>query len=877
MKMVQKRAVSIAVAFGVIVSCVFSGSFTSSVSADSEQPAALTPTAAFQKTDSADSSTSAEDSEDSSTPAEDSEDSLTPTADSENALLAEADEKGGLTTEKTAHVVAWDDRTYQLTLTVTAKSKIVTSGAPCDVILVLDRSGSMENDYYAPVQGDPDESQTYYIYRNGNYRELSHDADGWYYTRGWGSNPQKIHVTSKIGGMGDLAFVAVKPGSISTSETYYAKINGIYQEVQYFDHERLRTGLMSYEYLTGWCYISGTDLFGDEWAVLDANKTPSETFYKLMEGYQFYIRTGTTKLEALKNAAEKFVADIQQNSQESRVDVISFSYRAYNETNGLLPLSDANVKKINDKINALRADDGTHPDLGMEEAMRIFAADQQTGRNRVVVMFTDGQPGDYGFSENSGYRTAASTINEAAILKFDRGKHTTSNITFEGHRGTSVSGSGCGASVYTVGLFSGDDMEYLSEINDYMGAVASSSNQYLTVSDTNSLSSIFQQISEEVGNVSGATVTDVIDSRFELTDEAREALKAEADVTENASNGTTTIQWKNQEIDVPQDEETPSWERTFEVKAKDGYRGGNNVPTNDSGSGVKYGTDQFVPFPQPCVNVRAIPLQAGDASATIFRGESVPTEQAESCKIWGDDQTVNFQWYQQDGKTPLAEKNGDFPSGLTPDTTTSYLLKAAYDCGQPSEQSTDNSDGNTAGVKNENGDYLLTAIGTYTVEVLAGEIDLTKVMDQQYPVYDPNDGTPVNPQQSFVFRITRSETLNGSIVDTFYEVITPAAGTDGTSRKITGLKKGYYTVTEESGAWRYTQKSLIDNDDRYDSGSTGDGVVYLGNLVGGSYFGAETTSPAKVTFTGTLTRRQWFGDTTAGKSTISHQMPATAQ
>lgn len=422
-----------------------------------------------------------------------------------------------------------------------------------------------------------------------------------------------------------------------------------------------------------------------------------------------------------------------------------------------------------------------------------------------------------------------------------------------------------------------------------MTSVASCVNnesKYYSVSGAStSLNDIFQTISKEVGGISCATVTDVIDPRFKLTDESYADLTAHgAAITENSANGAQTIKWFNQPISVKKDPTTgellPDWTRTFTVKARDDFIGGNAVVTNGPGSGVTYGTSQYVSFRQPEVNVKA-KLQANSADTIIFRGEEVPLQQAESCKGWTDSH-VNYQWFQENGN-PLAEKNIDFPKGLTPDNDTSYTIKASFDPGDPTEESTENTDKHVAGETDEHPGVkgMVEASGTYTVKVVKGELDITKIMDQQYPA-----PASAGARQSFVFKITRSETKGGTPAETFYEVITPDTPQTKTTKAITGLKKGFYEITEETGkgsaSWRYSQEYRIDNDvtanaDGYSS-TADDGIVYIGRETTAegtkSYFGAQTHNqyvedcPATVHFKNDLENEYWLGDTTAAVNTV---------
>ncbi len=745
--------------------------------------------------------------------------------------LPAPEEDGGLTVEKTAKLLNWNQRTYQIDLSVAAQAQM--EAQPSDVILVLDRSGSMKEDYYAPVSEEPPSSDngTYYIYNDGNgvYWQLSHNKNGWYYYR-----QQKKH------------YVQFQP-------------NG--------------TGQNNY--------------------------------------YQFYTKTNESKLDVLKEAAKDFVTSLAKNSPDSRVAVVSFASdyntngssqgdpkAVTNDTDGLVSLDDdeGGANTVRTAIQGLEAEGGTISYLGLYEARQIFKADNNgtADRSRYVVMFTDGQPGEYGFGAGnggsdkpSGERAAASAINEAQILKAARGESQSSvNNVFrssygvgEGvgdndYPGTPASGDGCGATVYTVGLFSGRDADDQTKIDEYMTRVATDEDHYLTVSDTDSLGDIFGQIASGISGT--VTVTDVLDFRFELAEGEKARLEGKG-ATVRANDDGTTITWT---LTPDEEKQDWSWDTDLTVQAKPEFIGGNNVPTNTSNSGVSYGDGQFAEFPQPTVNVKPV-FGAKNSSVTIFRGETVPTDKAEACKPWTDP-NVTFQWYQSDEETPVAEANTVFPSNLTPDDNTRYILKATYDCGTPTpgsnENTTDEYGQHIAGDQAEN--YILTTEGIYHVTVVKGELDLTKVMNEQYPAYDPDSDTPVNPRQSFVFRITRSDTPGGKVQDTFYEVITPGADEDGTKKIIKGLKKGYYRITEErSAAWRYDQKSVNDNDATgYTDGTNQDGVVFIGRQIStdepptgaSSYFGSEGENKATVSVTNNLTNRHWFGDTTVAVNTIQH-------
>ena len=170
-------------------------------------------------------------------------------------------------------------------------------------------------------------------------------------------------------------------------------------------------------------------------------------------------------------------------------------------------------------VNALTASGATAADYGLEKAIDVFGAAGQVpkDRNRVVIMFTDGEPNhDNGFD----VRVAKAAIDKAKTLK---------NESY-------------GASVYTIGIFDGASVgESLPANNDngrtnrYMHLVSSNYPEassmkdtgtgdvtkgfYKVASDANSLGSVFTQLGEAIGKPSidlgsTAVLTDNIASNF---------------------------------------------------------------------------------------------------------------------------------------------------------------------------------------------------------------------------------------------------------------------------------------------------------------------------------------------------------------------------
>lgn len=193
----------------------------------------------------------------------------------------------------------------------------------------------------------------------------------------------------------------------------------------------------------------------------------------------------------------------------------------------------AGKNNITSSIGALDAYGGTFTDLGMEMANGIFEnnpiPDGQK-RNRVIIVFTDGYPG-------TG-TTVNSTVATNAVSQGYTAKQSTAN-------------GGYGATVYTVGIFSGADgtpvesFSGVSNPNKFMHLLSSNyknaqsysdsskygtatypaggGSYYLSAADADSLNSIFEQISDQIETggssstlTSDAVVKDIIAPQFTL-------------------------------------------------------------------------------------------------------------------------------------------------------------------------------------------------------------------------------------------------------------------------------------------------------------------------------------------------------------------------
>lgn len=240
--------------------------------------------------------------------------------------------------------------------------------------------------------------------------------------------------------------------------------------------------------------------------------------------------------------------------------------------------------------------------------------------------------------------------------------------------------TGCGSTVYCVGLglkaSEGKDSDGC-KVNEYMYRVSShrpdgshvdnnrvneweqgteswsgmytdtrtrnhENGYYLTTDNAAELQRIFTQIAQQTGEaVKDVTIRDEISESFVPCDVAGNAYNVGDTITSNGKTGTVRqeangnyyIEWTNvtltpEQIDSNKVVTKPAetFQSTLYVKPRDGFLGGNNVPTNGSESGVYTAAGEAVKkFPQPEVNV---PIKMGAFEAqtrNIYYGNAVPT------------------------------------------------------------------------------------------------------------------------------------------------------------------------------------------------------------------------------------------------------------
>lgn len=262
-----------------------------------------------------------------------------------------------------------------------------------------------------------------------------------------------------------------------------------------------------------------------------------------------------SKINALKDAVNGFIDKVAEKSPNSSIAVVKFAgdekietgndtywdggYCNYSQTVIGLTAAGTGAAALKAKVNALDPDGPTAADYGMNRAKSIIDSVKNNDHQKVVIMFTDGEP-----NHSNGFST---TVANDAIK-------------------ASKSIKDAGATVYTIGCFS-KTYKDTENVPKYMNRVSSnyldattmqdgtktSSDYYKTVSSAEDLNNIFKTISETVGTTTvklddTSVLRDVISDSFTLpegyTDGDIKAYSVSCESSTKNADGTYTYTWK---------------------------------------------------------------------------------------------------------------------------------------------------------------------------------------------------------------------------------------------------------------------------------------------------------------------------------------------
>lgn len=443
--------------------------------------------------------------------------------------------------------------TIQMEAFTTGKVTVSSETKPSDIVLVLDRSTSMKSKFgsttYEPVYV-LDKSKTYYVKKDNSYKSVT-----WCRSCGaWTSGCREGFISHKSG------------------EKYTPK---------------------------------------------DSENSSGDQFYEKI----------TTRMDALHASAKKFVESVSKNSPDSRIAVVSFGNEGYTH-NELLSVKDGKGTIIK-SIDYITADEyATEHGKGMIKAQDVLKS-SEPNYNRVVVMITDGEPAPYGSNNWSG-RIVKEAVNTSLDMKTagvsvycvsvmpgtDAGNPTSPMDKYMDYVSSNYP-----KAKYT-GNFIGEDSDGNKIINQITPGTKIDTTKgsfYLSAGNVDALDKIFEQIASQTGGSTtslgtSAVVRDVMTPYFTVP-EARDVTVESVDCT-SYNESTKTAEWgtrttlsndcvkvSENTIDVSgfdfdhnfiaekgRTEGDVTADGTFHgrklvikftVKPKEGFLGGNGVPTNE--------------------------------------------------------------------------------------------------------------------------------------------------------------------------------------------------------------------------------------------------------------------------------------------------------
>lgn len=466
----------------------------------------------------------------------------------------------GIELSKTATLE--DDGTYTIDLeayaTGTTTTTTTTSSVPLDIVLVIDQSGSMTDSITTSTSYTARDSQGY------TYSNLSSS---------WGQSAPTYYYLAENGN-----YYQVKQGSQSTD-------TGSNRTTYYYLYYTDANG--------NTVYLSGTGTTTTQPTNVTSNSTTIWTGVLYTA-----TTTTSTKLAALKSAVTSFVETIQKDAETNGVDhriaiagfasdnndgssgnsgsytissgsstsswintglFINGSLKNYgssnNNTNTQLTSSDYQsalvsvnnngsvASSITTAINNFAASGATRTQYGIEMANQVFANNSNTytdddgntvTRKRIVVVFTDGQPGQSGYDGTE----ANSAISKAYTTK----------TTY-------------GATIYSVGLYTETQSDNVTNFMNYISSnypsAQSTTNTgdkaetkyYMTASDADELNNVFSTISSDATSDSttvtlgaDAVLKDIMGNGFTLPNDFTVADNVTIKTVAGTSDGTT-ITW----------------------------------------------------------------------------------------------------------------------------------------------------------------------------------------------------------------------------------------------------------------------------------------------------------------------------------------------
>ena len=472
-------------------------------------------------------------------------------------------EAEGVTASK--HVTVQPDGTYIIDLEAfsTGEVSYTETVVPCDIILVLDTSSSMDSSMSSIV----------------GYEELSSYSGN--VADSWSGSPER-----------NLTY-------------FYKSSDGEYHQVTIY---RTRSGRNYY------FTISVEGFTGDRQYGASRNLSLSDLRTAVREltgqsdaGLWSVVTENITRLKALQNAVNAFLGEVANNNEQdgldpadySRVSIVTFNQTSsvitgsrqanansfvgvvWNDDHSKVMSTQTTPVDMENLVNTMPTAAWTYTHLGMNNAVSILNdLGTSTERKHIVVLFTDGVPCNSGFGDTFNYEFATSVINSAHNIK-DPAQHGATMFTIAVYPGadptvdpTTATGSANATLINKLLHAASSNFPTASasgNMNITFGSRDASAEHYFVPSSADELKKIFETIGKESGSTKSdldatTVMKDIVSSSFTLPEGADEddinIFIIPWDSSDEVHNWSTTVkytpdQWKTECLNYYEVGKTP--------------------------------------------------------------------------------------------------------------------------------------------------------------------------------------------------------------------------------------------------------------------------------------------------------------------------------
>ena len=625
-------------------------------------------------------------------------------------------------------------------------------------------------------------------------------------------------------------------------------------------------------YTTGTVTTSTTTKPCDIVLVLDQSGSMKDDF----SGKETNEETDTCEY-AMKQAVDTFIDNVAKKAKdegvEHRIAIVKFAGDSkdtvgndtywegrynYNysqvvkELTAVNDASGANATTLKTAVDQLQAKGGTQTQNGLNHAQRLLKnVDSARDSSKVVIVFTDGMPGNSGFDASVATSAIASakSMKDAGVTVYTVGIFTGANVDqLYGNTGFSINSNGSVGSYWANWATSGGTTDVPAG-NRFLNYVSSNfknasaiglkaysdwklyygwevtqnftrdkTGYYMTASNSTALNNIFTSISQTIGSAnidlgSETVIKDIVTPYFtvpqnagaiRLSTAAYNGREFGAPVADDPSV-TAAIDPATRAVNVTGFDFNQNYVSTnakadgtfgkkliieFDVSVEAGFLGGNQVPTNDGESGIYAEGNMIKAFDVPTQDVEVKSIKPTADDKTIYLGDSANLQELvhQNATLDGTNNAfVNVTYTVKDEKgrpvgtytVPAENSSGiwewsdpENDGTVAPEQTTTYTVTCTV---SPTQSGTYES---------------VSKDATFTITVNTCSLKISKAVT----------GDGANPNQTFVF----------DVKDSTGKLVTTIVLKDGEQKTITGLAVGTYTVTEDT-AWSWSYSVVGDN------------------------------------------------------------------